>query len=257
MNISGLVITFNEENNIGACLDALFQVCNQVVVVDSLSTDKTVEIAKSKGAKVVLQSFLGDGPQRSAGLPYCENDWILNLDADEFLDHDSIEFIKKGTFFEAEFDGYSFRVKNFIQNKLIDFAGWYPDQKIRFFNKKTAHPSNDSVHQKIVTTKLKKLKTHILHFGSHSFYQIISKKNQYANWNAMQLYKSGKRVGVFKPIVNGLVAFVRCYFFKKGIFNGIDGLTLSLTQGYFSYIKYVNLIQLQKINKKNKTTELN
>lgn len=249
MNISGLVITFNEEKNIGKCIDALFQVCDEVIVVDSNSKDDTVKIATEKGAKVIVQSFLGDGPQRIHGVPFCKNDWILNLDADEFLDTDSIGFIEKGSYFKDNYDAYSFRVKNFLQEKVIDFAGWYPDYKIRFFNKKTATPSEDKVHQKIIATNVKKLKTHILHYGSHSFFQIIAKKNQYAQWNAEQLYDAGKRVSCFKAPLNGLVSFIRCYFFKKGIINGIDGLTISLTQGYFSYIKYANLYQIQKERK--------
>ena len=84
MAISGLVITYNEEKMIGKCIDALFQVCDEVIIVDSMSSDKTVEIAKAKGAVVISQSFLGDGPQRTHGLQFCKNDWILNLDADEF-----------------------------------------------------------------------------------------------------------------------------------------------------------------------------
>jgi glycosyltransferase involved in cell wall biosynthesis len=252
MNISGLVITYNEEQNIGKCIDALFEVCDEVIVIDSNSTDETVKIASEKGARLVTQSFLGDGPQRIFGVSYCKNDWILNLDADEFLDNDSVAFMKNKTFENDTHDAYSFRVKNFLQEKVIDFAGWYPDYKIRFFNKKTASPSEDKVHQKIIATNIKKLKTHILHYGSHSFFQIIAKKNQYAQWNAEQLYDAGKRVNSLKPIINGLVSFNRCYFFKKGIFNGIDGLTISLTQGYFSYIKYANLVQIQKQRKKLK-----
>jgi glycosyltransferase involved in cell wall biosynthesis len=252
MAISGLVITFNEEDNIGKCVDALFKVCDEVIIVDSYSKDNTVEIAKEKGAIVVSQSFLGDGPQRTHGLPYCKNDWILNLDADEFLDQDSIDFILTNEYQNSGYDAYFFRVKNFLQEKIIDFAGWYPDYKIRFFNKVSSHPSNDIVHQKIISLRPKKLKTHILHYGSHSFFQIISKKNQYAEWNAQQLFDKDKKVNSFKPILNGLVSFIRCYFFKKGVFNGIDGLTISLTQAYFSYIKYANLIQLHKISKKKK-----
>lgn len=249
MAISGLVITYNEEKNIGKCVDALFKVCDEVIIVDSLSKDNTVAIAKAKGAQVISQPFLGDGPQRIVGLPYCKNSWILNLDADEFLDLDAEKFIKGESFYNADFDAYSFKTKNFLQEKIINFAGWYPDRKVRFFNKNTASPSTDIVHQKVIYTKLKKLNVHLLHYGSHSFFQIIDKKNQYAQWNAEQLYSQGKRVSAFKPILNGLVSFIRCYFFKKGIINGIDGLTISLTQGYFSYIKYANLVQLQKINK--------
>ena len=250
MAISGLVITYNEEKMIGKCIDALFEVCDEVIIVDSLSKDRTVEIAQEKGAKVISQSFLGDGPQRIVGIPNCKNDWILNLDADEFLDADAKDFMKKGSFYTSDFDAYSFKTKNFLQDKIINFAGWYPDRKVRFFNKNTASPSKDIVHQKVVYTKLHKLNVHLLHYGSNSFFQIIDKKNQYAQWNAEQLYGQGKRVSAFKPVLNGLVSFIRCYFFKKGILNGIDGLTISLTQGYFSYIKYANLVQLQKINKK-------
>lgn len=252
MNISGLIITFNEELNIENCIQSMFRICNEIIVVDSYSTDKTVAIAEQCGAKVILQKFLGDGPQRIYGLPFCKHDWILNLDADEFLDEDSIQYLRQGDFEKEDFDAYSFKTKNFFQDKIINFSGWYPDRKVRFFNKKTASPSTDIVHQKVIYTKLKKLNTHILHYGSHSFNQIITKKSQYADWNAKQLYNQGKKVSVFKPFLNGTVSFLRCYFFKNGVFNGIDGFTFALTQGYFSYIKYATLIQLYKQkNQKN------
>ena len=105
MAISGLVITFNEEKNIGKCIDALFKVCDEVIIVDSLSKDRTVEIALEKGAKVILQAFLGDGPQRTHGLPHCKNDWILNLDADESVTEDLKESILK-VIHEPKADAY-------------------------------------------------------------------------------------------------------------------------------------------------------
>ena len=246
MPISGLIITFNEEKMIGKCIDALFKVCDEVIVVDSFSTDTTVNIARGKGAIVVSQKFLGDGPQRAYGIPFCKNDWILNLDADEFLDCDAAAFIIKKKYLQGEFDGFSFRVKNFLGTKLIDFAGWYPDHKVRFFNKKTASPSESIVHQKIVTTNEKKMPVHILHYGWESLEQIIAKKNQYSSWHAKQLFDQGKRINAFKPVLNGTVAFIRCYFFKKGFLNGIDGLSISMIQGFFSYMKYAKLLKIQK-----------
>ena len=251
MEISGLVITYNEEKMIGKCIDSLFKVCDEVIIVDSLSKDRTVEIAKEKGAIVILQSFLGDGPQRTHGLPFCKNDWILNLDADEFLDKDAEDFILKEKYLIGGYDAFSFRVKNFLADKLIDFAGWYPDHKVRFFNKKTASPSISIVHQKIITTNEKKEAVHILHYGWDSLEQIITKKNQYSGWHAQQLFDQGKRVSVFKSVLNGTVAFIRCYFFKKGFLNGIDGLTISMIQGFFSYMKYAKLVKIQ--NKKSKS----
>lgn len=248
MAISGLIITYNEEKMIGKCIDALFKVCDEVIIVDSLSKDRTVEIAKEKGAIVVLQPFLGDGPQRTFGLPYCKNDWVLNLDADEFLDADATKFILQKKFLHGNYDAFSFRIKNFLAGKLIDFSGWYPDSKVRFFNKKSAHPSDSKVHQKIITKNEKKVSVHILHYGWDSLDQIIAKKNQYSGWHAQQLYDQGKRIYAFKPVLNGIVAFIRCYFFKKGIFNGIDGLSIAMIQGFFSYMKYAKLLKIQKKN---------
>lgn len=249
MDISGLVITFNEEKNIGNCIDALFKVCNEVIVVDSLSSDNTVAIAKDRGAKVISQSFLGDGPQRKHGLQFCKNDWILNLDADEFLDEDAKDFIIEKKYIGEGYDAFSFRVKNFLGDELIDFSGWYPDYKVRFFNKQTASPSASKVHQEIVTTNVKKINVHILHYGWDSFEQIIAKKNQYSTWHANQLFNEGKRINSFKPVLNGTVAFIRCYFFKKGVFNGLDGITIALIQAFFSYMKYAKLIKLQRLEK--------
>lgn len=249
MDISGLVITYNEEKNIGNCINALFKVCNEVIVVDSLSKDNTVAIAEAKGAKVISQAFLGDGPQRTHGLPFCKNDWILNLDADEFLDKDAEKFIKEKKYLEGNYDAFSFRVKNFLADELIDFSGWYPDHKVRFFNKQTASPSESKVHQSIITTNEKKVNVHILHYGWDSLEQIVAKKNQYSTWHANQLFNQGKRINSFKPILNGSVAFFRCYFFKKGMFNGLDGITIALIQAFFSYMKYAKLIKLQRLEK--------
>ncbi len=249
MAISGLVITFNEEKMIGKCIDALFEVCDEVIIVDSLSSDQTRAIAESKGAKVISQPFLGDGPQRTHGLPYCKNDWILNLDADEFLDTDAKAFLTQNKYLDGKHDAFSFRVKNFLADKLIDFAGWYPDHKVRFFNKTTAHPSESRVHQKIIATHEKRVAVHILHYGWESLEQIIAKKNQYSSWHAQQLFDQGKRVSAIKPVINGFVAFTRCFFFKKGFINGIDGISISLIQGFFSYAKYAKLIKLQNKNR--------
>jgi len=249
MSISALVITLNEAQNIQKYMEAVRPLCDDIVVVDSGSTDGTVEMAEAMGALVIHQAFLGDGPQRAFGIPYCKHDWILNLDTDEFLDAEARAFILSKAYEQASYDAYSFRVKNFFQDKFIHFAGWYPDHKIRFFNRKSAAPSADKIHQSIQALQPKKLHCHILHYGSHSFKQIIDKKTQYAQWKAEQLYSEGKRVGPFKPLLNGWWMFMRCYFAKRGVFNGIDGLTFSLTQAYFSYMKYAMLIQIQRHGK--------
>ncbi len=246
MAISGLVITYNEEKYIGKCIDALFKICDEVIVIDSLSTDDTFKIAEEKGAKVISQAFLGDGPQRIFGLSFCKNDWILNLDADEILAEDAINFILSGQYKNQIYDVYAFSLYNYLGDKLINFAGWYPDKTSRFFNKKTASPSKDRVHQKVSGNNKIHIKVHIHHYAWDNFDQLISKKNLYSTWHAQQLYDQGKRINAFKPLLNGAVAFFRCYFFKKGIFNGIDGLSMSLIQSFFTYMKYAKLLKLQR-----------
>jgi glycosyltransferase involved in cell wall biosynthesis len=246
MAISGLVITFNEEKNIGACIDSLLRVCNEVIIIDSHSNDNTVAIAKEKGAKVYLQDFLGDGPQRIHGMQFCSNDWILNLDADEILDEDSYEFMKSGDYHNDPYDAYLFRYYNYMGNKLINFSGWYPDYTCRFFNKKTAAPSTSIVHQRVKGENMVRKNLHVHHYGWSSFYDIVAKKNQYTDWQAEEMFEKGRRASWYDPFTHCLAAWFRCYFFKKGFLNGLDGYTFSLIQAFFSYMKYAKLRKLQK-----------
>ena len=245
MNISGLVITFNEESNIEDCIKSLNRVCNEIIIIDSFSTDKTLEIAKKLGAKIYSQKFLGDGPQRIHGLQFCKNDWILNLDADERLDEDAYNFIISGEFLSAKFDAYNFRRKNFLnKTQPINFAGWYPSYTCRFFNKTTATPATAIVHQSIEATNLKKTNLHLIHYGWKDFFQIINKYNQYTDWQAQEYFNNGKKVYSISPILHGTTSFLKCYFLKKGVFHGLDGLTFTLLQSFFSYMKYAKLKKL-------------
>lgn len=247
MNISGLVITYNEERFIGKCIQELFKLCDEVIIIDSFSSDKTVEIAESFGAIVIKQEFLGDGPQRVFGLQFCKNDWILNLDADEFLCKDAYDFILSKQFVNDSYDSYNFRILNHLGKKLIKHSGWYPDATCRFFNKNTAQPSDSKVHQRIISKNLKQTNLHINHYGWDSYAGLIAKKNTYTTWQAEQMKDKNIKVNSLSPIVHGLTTFIKCYFFKRGIFNGIEGLTFSLIQSFFSYIKYVKVLELKKV----------
>jgi len=246
MVISGLVITFNEEKNIERCVKTLFKVCDEVIIIDSNSSDKTVEIAEKHGAKVYYQKFLGDGLQRRHGLQFCKNDWILNPDTDEFLDDDALEFINSKSFETDIYDGYEFRRTNYLADEKIDFAGWYPDYACRFFNKKTASPSGALAHQKVIGKNIKRVNVHLTHYAWSSFYQIIAKKNQYTDWQVEDLMKANKRASALTPITHGFSSFFSCYFLRRGIFNGLDGFTFSLIQSFFSYMKYAKLRKAQK-----------
>lgn len=135
MNISATVITLNEEGNIRDCILSLQKICNEVIVVDSLSTDNTVLIAEDSGAKVYKQKYLGDGPQKDFGVQFAKNDWMLSIDADERLDEDAILEIKKLDLNTTDYDGFALRRKNFVGEHWIKAAGFYPDSVVRLYNK--------------------------------------------------------------------------------------------------------------------------
>ncbi|MFD2037030.1 glycosyltransferase family 2 protein [Belliella marina] len=249
MGISGLVITFNEEKHIEKCIKGLQEVCDEVIIIDSNSKDNTVYIAESLGAKVISQDFLGDGPQRIFGLQFCGNDWILNLDADEFLDTDSYHFLRSKEYLNLPYDAYSFRRRNFLKDKEINYADWYPSNACRFFNKKTASPSSQIVHQHVIATNMLKSKMHLVHYAWDSFHHLIAKKNQYTDWQVNEFVNQGKRAKSFSPVFHGVAAFFKAYFFKKGVLHGIDGVTFSLIQSFFSYMKYAKILEAQREKK--------
>jgi len=246
MKISGLIITYNEEKHIKKSIKTLFKVCNEVIIIDSFSSDKTAEIALKLGAKVYFQKFLGDGPQRIYGLQYCKNDWIFNPDADEFLDDDAETFIKSKIHLKDIYDGYAFRRRNFLGKEETNIGCWYPDYTCRFFNKKTASPSKDKVHQSVIGGNIKRVNVHLIHYGWDNFHQIIAKKNQYTDWQAEIYFDRNKKINSFTPISHGIFTFIKFYFLKKGILHGLDGVTFSLIQAFFSYMKYAKYIKLKK-----------
>lgn len=251
MNISGLVITYNEAKNIGACIESLMQVCDEVVVVDSLSKDGTVEIAESLGAKVVQQAFLGDGPQRSVGLPHCKNDWVLNLDADERLDEDMVSAIKALELEDTTCDAYEFKRKNFLNGRWIRYADWYPDYVRRLFNKTKTDFKAVKVHAKIESENVVKLNAHVIHFTYDSLEQMTAKLNSYSSWSAQELAKRGKKVSVLAPFVHGTFSFFKFYVIKLGFLEGLDGLTISLVKSVASYLKYAKLIEIYRNKKRS------
>jgi glycosyltransferase involved in cell wall biosynthesis len=248
-SISGLVITFNEEANIKACLDSLFRVCTEVIVIDSLSTDRTVEIAASAGAKVYLQKFLGDGPQRSFGLHYCSNTWVLNLDADERLDEDAAAAIRNLDLTETDYDAFEFRRKNILHGRWVKVAGWYPDYIRRLFNRQRTDFSPVHTHSKIVARRSKKVNAHIIHFSFGSYRDMIKILNRYSDWQARTLVGKNQKVSALSPFGHGFFSFTKHYFIKRGFLAGLDGFVIATLNALGSFFKYAKALELYRYSK--------
>jgi len=239
--ISATIITLNEEENIKECIESVMQVCDEVIVVDSKSSDKTVEIAKSLGARVVVQEYLGDGLQKDFGVKFAKNEWILSIDADERLDVDMVEDIKKLDL-NQPYDAYAFRRKNFIGNRLQKI--WYPDYVIRLYNKNKCRYLPVRGHSKVDSKNLKKLNSHILHYTYKDLSDMARKIDKFSHRSALMMFEKRKKVTFLDPPLHGFMAFFKKYFLKKGFLYGIDGLSISLFSGFNAYLKYAMLIEM-------------
>ncbi len=225
------------------------QICDEVIVLDSESTDSTRDIAKVKGAQVYIQEFLGDGAQKKEASKFAKNKWIFSLDADEYLDEDLISFIKNMNIDDSGYDTFSFRRKNYCGDEWIRAAGFYPDKVIRLYDKSRVNYDIRSDHASINGKNTKKTETHIIHNTYDSFSEWIDKMNFRSTLSAQQLYNEGKRPSNIRPIARSLFAFFKKLIFKGGILQGRDGFKVAITTMFNTYLKYIKLNELHKKNK--------
>ncbi|MCL2132393.1 MAG: glycosyltransferase family 2 protein [Lentimicrobiaceae bacterium] len=246
-NITGIIITLNEEENIRECIFSLQQICNEIVVVDSESTDKTREIAEELGAKVYLQPYLGDGFQKNAGIKYATNPWIFSIDADERLTPELVQTINALDLNAAPHWGYAVRRRNYIGSRWIRCCGWYPDYLVRLFRADKLQFSQTKQHAAVPPNNTRKLQADIIHYTYNNIGELFSNPTRnYSKRSAKIMYLNGKKANAFSPIYHGFWAFVGSYFAKGGLFGGVDGLTVSISFACSAYLKYAKLLEYQR-----------
>lgn len=250
--ITGTIISLNAEKYILRAIQSLQTICDEVIVLDSESTDLTRNIASKAGAKVHIQKFLGDGGQKKEASKFSKNNWVFSLDADEYLASDLIEFIKNLDF-DTEYDSYSFRRKNFCGDEWIKAAGFYPDEVIRLYNKDKVNYDVRADHAAVQSNNNFKSKSHIVHNTYESMEEWVDKLNFRSSMSAKQLFEDGIQPSTFRPIARCIFAFFKKLIIKGGIFQGKNGFKVALTTMFNTYLKYVKLNDLhQKNNDLNK-----
>ena len=190
--VSVVIITFNEEHNISRCLDSVKEVADEIVILDSYSSDNTVDIAQRKGALVYQQAFLGYGPQKNKALELCKYDLVLSLDADEALDNTLSESICRAKQGDETFAYSMNRCTNYC-GKFIRHGTWYPDTKIRFFDRRRARWSDGMIHEKVEVapgTEVKHLPGDILHYSFNSIEEHVSQNNKFSTISAETMFQS-------------------------------------------------------------------
>jgi len=256
IKITGTIITLNAEKYILRAIESLKNICDEIIVLDSESTDSTRRLAESVGAKVFTQPFLGDGKQKKKASEYSNNNWVFSLDADEYLDSDLIEFVSKIDLDNESYDSYSFRRKNYCAEEWIKAAGFYPDNVTRLYNKSKVNFDIRADHAAVVSSRTYKTKSHIIHNTYESMEEWVDKLNFRSSMSAKQLFIDGKKPSNIRPIIRGLFAFFKKMIIKGGIFQGKNGFKVAITTMFNTYLKYIKLNDLhnQKDKQKDKTS---
>lgn len=242
IQLSVVVITFNEEKNIAKCLDAVSNLTDDIVVVDSFSTDKTKEICSSySNVNFIESKWEGYAKTKNYANQQAKYDYILSLDADEVIS----PTLKKSIQGISEQSGiFEFnRLTNYC-GKWIKHCGWYPDKKIRIFPKKEVYWEGDYVHETLFIPKsmsVSFLKGDLLHYSFYSTEQHLSQIEKYTTLNAEKMLAKGKKVSFLKQYFSPLVKFLKSYIFQLGFLDGYYGYVVCKNSAYAKRLKYVKL----------------
>lgn len=238
MKISATIIAFNEERNIARVVESL-RCCDEIVVVDSGSVDRTVEIAGKLGARVVESAWPGYAAQKNLAAERATNDWILSLDADESLSEaleGEIWRIKKNG---PRFDAYTMpRLAQYL-GRWILHSGWYPDRKVRLYDRRKARWVGDFVHESVrVNGNVGHLEANVLHFTCNSLSEHLRTMDRYTTLAAEQTIANGSRVGWLELLASPPWTFFRTFVWKLGFLDGVEGLAIAYMAALYNFLKY-------------------
>ena len=247
--ISAVIITFNEEKNIGRCLASLQGIVDDIVVVDSFSKDKTEEICKQYNVRFVQHAFDGHIEQKNWAITQVKYPHVLSLDADEALDdalRQSILNVKA----DWKYNGYSMnRLTNYC-GSWVHHCGWYPDTKLRLWDSRLGSWGGDNPHDKFELEKAynqtSHLKGDILHYSYYSLEDHYKQVTYFTDILAKAQYKKGKKAPLLVLLFSPVVKFIKDYFIKKGFLDGKVGFQICRISAYATFTKYRKLRRLHQ-----------
>ncbi|PJZ68187.1 glycosyl transferase [Leptospira perolatii] len=248
--LSVAIITYNEEKNIGDCIRSCRDIADEIVVLDSLSTDSTKEICTSFPEVVFAsQKFRGHVEQKNDAIRLCKNEWILSLDADERLSEELNESLRK--FLESSasgnVDGFKVARLTFHMGRFIRFSGWYPQRKYRIFRKSKASWAGENPHDYLVVNGSgKKMAGDILHYSFQDLSQQVDTINKFSSIVAWTRSRKGKRFSVLRTIHKPIGKFIEIYFFKLGFLDGFPGFAIAVSSAYSTFLKEAKVYELGK-----------
>jgi glycosyltransferase involved in cell wall biosynthesis len=254
MKLSLTIITKNEEACIRRCIESV-PFADEVIVVDSGSTDRTVEICRVLGARVVVtDDYPGNGPQKNRALDLATGDWILSLDADEWLTPELQEEIPR--LIEtapAAVAGYRIRRRSSFCGRFMHHSGWWPDWIVRLARRGKGRFNAELVHDRmLVDGKVGDARGVLMHEAFVELEEVLSKMNRYSSAGAQMLAERGQRGSILRAVGHALWTFLRTYLFRAGFLDGREGFLLAVSNAEGTYYKYVKLLTLAERDKERR-----
>ncbi len=244
--LSAVVIALNEERRIVPCLESL-SFADEIVVVDSGSTDGTVAAARRFTEKVQPVAWKGFGPQKQAAVALAAHDAVLSVDCDERVTPalaDEIRAVLSGESMRA---GYSVPRRTFLRTKEIRHCGWYPDRTVRLFDRTRARFTDDIVHERVVVSgDIGVLRNHLLHYSFDGFGDILRKMDRYTDLSARKMFEEGRRCGLADLAVRPGLAFLKTYVLRLGFLDGAEGIEIASAAAIHVFAKYAKLRDLAR-----------
>ena len=244
VKISGVVITFNEESNIQRCITSMQDVVDEVLVVDSFSTDKTEEICRGLGVKFMQNKFSGHIEQKNFAVEQAQNNVVLSLDADECLSEELQQAIIRAKS-EGLTNAYSMNRLTSYCGKWIHHSGWYPDTKIRLWDRTIGMWKGENPHDRVVLNsglKPKHLKGDILHYSFPTIRSHVETANTFSEIAADAAIRKGRKINIIVHIIlNPVWTFFNRYIFRLGFLDGLRGFVISVLSAYSNFLKYTKI----------------
>lgn len=245
--ITAIVITLNEEKNIGRCLESLKSIVAEIIVVDSFSTDKTKEICEYHKVHFIEHAFEGYIQQKNYAISLANTPWVLGLDADEALSEELRNSLLRIE--SSDEVAYAFNRRTNYCGQWIKHCGWYPDRKIRLWKKDAGQWGGQNPHDRVILigdVVYKHLAGDLLHYSYHTIESHIDQTNKFSTIGANEKYKKGKKSKILlHMLIYPFWTFIKNYFFKLGILDGYFGFVICVNSSYYKYLKYVKLYTLR------------
>ena len=237
--ISACVISYNEEKKIEDCIKSLLPVADEIIIIDSLSSDNTIKIAEKYTDKIFLQKFLGHIEQKNLAIEKASYDWIISLDCDERLSEELQQSILAIKDRPGDADAYNMARKTFYIYRWLNHC-WYPDIKTRLFNKTTSHWGGTNPHDHIVTqgNNIIKLQGDIYHYSFDSISDHLKTIDNFTEIGANEIVRKNKAVTIFSPLSHASWTFIKLYILKRGFLDGFAGLVVSVLSYVHVFVKY-------------------